>query len=245
MNNNYLEKIKSIAVVSDKKVQLYVFCISNNYEQIYKHCDKETTLVFVDAIINAWKDYQQIQINDLAMIGEIIQKLPDNFCQSIVIDSTDRISGDLKAVFAKCAIRNINVNVICGMTQTGKYYNFGKFLESRSDKVFMENGEQLYESRAIYELALRRADGCCEVCGRKTALEMHHILSGRGNRTQQERLETVIMLCEFCHRGEKGVHGKDGNELNLKLKLKLQEYYKQQGHSEDEIRKLMGGKLYA
>ena len=44
--------------------------------------------------------------------------------------------------------------------------------------------------------------------------------------------------------GRKEYMGKNGRELNLKLKVKLQETYFKQGYSEEEVRKLMGGKLY-
>ena len=44
--------------------------------------------------------------------------------------------------------------------------------------------------------------------------------------------------------GTKGVHGRDGKELDLKLKLQLQDKYFKQGYSEEETRKLMGGRLY-
>ena len=79
-----------------------------------------------------------------------------------------------------------------------------------------------------------RAGGRCELCGRR-AMELHHIISGNGKRQQHEREETCIMLCDCCH---------DHTRLGDTLKHKLQSYYFGQGYSEDEVRKLMGGKLY-
>lgn len=52
------------------------------------------------------------------------------------------------------------------------------------------------------------------------------------------------MLCPDCHRGTNGVHGKNGHILDLKLKLKVQNIYSMTDFSEDDIRKLMGGRLY-
>jgi hypothetical protein len=40
------------------------------------------------------------------------------------------------------------------------------------------------------------------------------------------------------------VHGKNGKELDLRLKRELQEKYFRGGYTEDEVRELMGGKLY-
>ena len=52
------------------------------------------------------------------------------------------------------------------------------------------------------------------------------------------------MLCYEHHRGTWGVHGSRGAELDRQLKRTLQGYYKAQGKSEEETRKLMGGRLY-
>lgn len=98
-------------------------------------------------------------------------------------------------------------------------------------------------NKKIVSEVLERSDGLCEVCSRQGS-ELHHIVFGSGKRQQQEKAESVIVLCFECHRGTMGVHGRDGRKLNIKLKKKLQETYKEQGYKEDEIRKMMGGKLY-
>jgi hypothetical protein len=41
-----------------------------------------------------------------------------------------------------------------------------------------------------------------------------------------------------------GVHGMCGHKLDLYLKLKLQDKYYLNGFNEDEVRKMMGGKIY-
>lgn len=82
-----------------------------------------------------------------------------------------------------------------------------------------------------------RAGGRCELTGEYGPLELHHILGGRGKRKELERAETCIMLAARLHNHQ-------NTELMTELKHKLQSYYFQQGYSEDEVRKLMGGKLY-
>ena len=99
-------------------------------------------------------------------------------------------------------------------------------------------------SKERYKKVVERSKGQCEVCGSNQGIELHHILSGSGRRKQQERYETVIALCFECHRGTYGVHGKYGNELNIRLKQDLQEHYFKQGKSEKEVRVLMGGRIY-
>jgi len=97
-------------------------------------------------------------------------------------------------------------------------------------------------NKQVYNSVSNRAGGYCEVChtyyGER--LELHHIL----RRKIEARSENCIMLCQSCHRGTSGIHGRDGHELDLKLKLKLQRKYFKQGYEEDEVRELMNGRLY-
>ena len=84
----------------------------------------------------------------------------------------------------------------------------------------------------------------CEFCHSNYLVEKHHIIKGRGKRREHENQHSVINLCWYCHKGNKGVHGKDGKHLDLYLKRQLQEKYFEMGYSEDEVRQKMGGKLY-
>jgi 5-methylcytosine-specific restriction endonuclease McrA len=92
----------------------------------------------------------------------------------------------------------------------------------------------------VYYQVMNRADGECEVCNKVAALELHHILRRRVKETQTN----CIMLCHECHQGTFGVHGREGHELDVKLKQKLQTTYFEQGYKEFEVRAMMGGKLY-
>ena len=98
--------------------------------------------------------------------------------------------------------------------------------------------------KKIVEKVLKRSKGLCEVCGSAYLVELHHIIYGRGKRKQYENEFSVIVLCWYCHRGTKGVHGRDGRKLDLYLKRKLQKKYFSMGHNENEVREMMGGKLY-
>ena len=98
-----------------------------------------------------------------------------------------------------------------------------------ANKIPPKTREKVYE-RAWFK---------CEICNSISGLQIHHI-TGR----HSHRLENLMLLCWNCHHGTKGVHGKKGRELDLRLKRDLQHHYKDQGYSEDKIRQLMGGKLY-
>lgn len=84
----------------------------------------------------------------------------------------------------------------------------------------------------------------CELCESTYHVQRHHIVGGRGKRCQHENEYSTIFLCWHCHHGDDGCHGKNGRALTLKLKLLLQQKYFALGFVEDEVRRMMGGKLY-
>jgi hypothetical protein len=59
--------------------------------------------------------------------------------------------------------------------------------------------------------------------------EKHHIFMGTKSRNRSDNDGLFVYLTPESHRGSKGVHGRDGKELNLYLKQKgqktWQEYY--------------------
>ena len=93
--------------------------------------------------------------------------------------------------------------------------------------------------KQVYNAVSQRAYGHCEVCGNGGHLELHHIL----RRKVEATVDNCIMLCPECHRGTKGVHGRDGHKLDFELKFNLQLKYEGRGFSEDQVRELMGGRL--
>lgn len=94
--------------------------------------------------------------------------------------------------------------------------------------------------KKVYAEVEKRAAGECEICKAGGNLELHHIL----RRKVKENQYNCIMLCYEHHRGTYGVHGKYGHLLDMTLKQKLQKTYFKLGYKENEIRELMGGKLY-
>lgn len=92
----------------------------------------------------------------------------------------------------------------------------------------------------MYRAVDERANGRCEICGRRRNLSHHHILGGRGRRKQCERVETVVLACDRCHGHNTG----EQERFLHRLKCALQSWYFKQGHTEEETRDLMGGKLY-
>ena len=58
----------------------------------------------------------------------------------------------------------------------------------------------------------------CFVCGTTLNLHCHHIMFGR-NRKKADEDGLTIYLCYEHHEGTNGVHGKNGHELDEKLKI--------------------------
>jgi hypothetical protein len=56
-------------------------------------------------------------------------------------------------------------------------------------------------------------------------IEVHHVIHGTANRKLSDKYGLVVGLCYQHHRGSFGVHGKNGQSLNLKLKIEAQETF--------------------
>lgn len=70
--------------------------------------------------------------------------------------------------------------------------------EKRATKE--ETNDRTAEIRAA---CVKRAGGECELCSApnddRLPAEMHHLLPGRGRRTQEQAVENCIMVCSMCH----------------------------------------------
>lgn len=58
----------------------------------------------------------------------------------------------------------------------------------------------------------------CFICGSRRDLELHHVMFGSANRKLADEDGLTVWLCPLCHRGTYGVHGREGNGLDLDLK---------------------------
>lgn len=97
--------------------------------------------------------------------------------------------------------------------------------------------------KKIAPKVLERSSGLCKACS-SSGTELHHCIGGSGKRKQHQNEYSVVLLCFECHRGTHGVHGREGKAIDIKLKTQLQDTYFNQGYSEDEVRKKMGGRMY-
>lgn len=65
--------------------------------------------------------------------------------------------------------------------------------------------------------------GTCELCGAEGIMEEHHAIFRGQSKALQECELNKFLLDYKCHRGENGIHGKNGHEADVELKKKLQE----------------------
>lgn len=78
----------------------------------------------------------------------------------------------------------------------------------------------------------------CYVCGQVTNLHSHHILFGK-NRRNSEKYGLKVWLCYQHHEGTDGVHGKNGHELDLRLKKIAQRTF-EETHTGEEFISIFG-----
>lgn len=68
----------------------------------------------------------------------------------------------------------------------------------------------------------------CFNCGNPYNLHLHHIFFGK-NRKNADKDGLTCYLCLWCYEGKNGVHGKNGHELDMKIKREAEkrwcEYY--------------------
>lgn len=77
----------------------------------------------------------------------------------------------------------------------------------------------------------------CHVCGRP-ASEKHHVFHGP-NRHLANYYGMVTMLCRDCHQGTHGVHGRDGHELDERLKREYQAIFEEK-YTREEFMRVFG-----
>lgn len=79
----------------------------------------------------------------------------------------------------------------------------------------------------------------CYVCKTTYNLHLHHICFGTANRKISDKNGFTVYLCQYHHEGTYGVHGKNGKELNLRLKQECQKKY-EENHTREEFISLIG-----
>jgi len=94
-----------------------------------------------------------------------------------------------------------------------------------------------------YDQVFNKDKGRCHECGTTYGLEYHHVIFK--SKHVPNTVDNGVMLCSKDHRGTYGVHGKFGKNLDLKLKLELQNIYKSRDLDFNEIKALMGGRHYS
>ena len=82
-------------------------------------------------------------------------------------------------------------------------------------------------------------NGICYMCNRGIPTEVHHIYFGAKNRKVSDRHGFIVHLCNDCHRGTNGVHGKYGYLVDTYLKKSCQLKY-EETHTRQEFMDLIG-----
>ncbi|WMI81812.1 hypothetical protein [Anaerotignum sp. MB30-C6] len=78
----------------------------------------------------------------------------------------------------------------------------------------------------------------CYITGRTDNLEKHHIYMGKNRKISDDNGFFVYLTLEL-HKGTHGVHGKHGNELDMKLKQDCQRAFEEE-NSHERFMELIG-----
>lgn len=87
---------------------------------------------------------------------------------------------------------------------------------------------------------IERDGGRCVICGNPN-FSIHHVFKGPAKKKiSNQHAEMMVLLCYEHHQGVNGVHGKNGHELDKKLKWEAQQRYEANGHTREEFISLLG-----
>lgn len=80
----------------------------------------------------------------------------------------------------------------------------------------------------------------CYFCKETEKLELHHIYHGTANRRVSDMYGCVVYLCNEHHTGTDGVHGKNGHDRDMQLKIECQKRWEQEYGSRQTFIKTFG-----
>ena len=79
----------------------------------------------------------------------------------------------------------------------------------------------------------------CYITGSSYNLHKHHIYAGNNRKISEREGFWVYLIGYYHNQSNDGVHGKNGHELDLKLKMACQRKY-EETHSREEFIQLIG-----
>ena len=99
-----------------------------------------------------------------------------------------------------------------------------------------------YVSPELAAKVLDRAENQCEWCCAFQQVgdfphNIHHLCGRKVTATKFN----LVLLCNKCHRE---VHANPNSGIDLELKQNLQDRYYSMGHTEEQVRELMSGRIY-
>lgn len=122
-------KISGLGKESVKEVDLAVFVIEDDYTPLVEYLKQSKVLYLVDDFRYSYPE--SVQIADLSIAKALIDNLPKEFCNTVVLDSPDCLDGSLTDVYVACALKGWNMVVVSGISQSNTFYNYNTFLHSR------------------------------------------------------------------------------------------------------------------
>ena len=87
--------------------------------------------------------------------------------------------------------------------------------------------------------SILQANKECYITGSTYNLHLHHIYAGSRRKISDREGFVVWLTGHYHNQSNDGVHGKNGHELDLKLKQDCQRKY-EETHSREEFMQLIG-----
>lgn len=96
------------------------------------------------------------------------------------------------------------------------------------------------KERKVHGKSILQDEKVCYITGYAgSGLHKHHIYFGDGQRDISDEMGFWVYIRNDWHESEYGVHGRDGHQLDLRLKRECQRKY-EETHSRKEFMSLIG-----
>jgi len=112
----------------------------DNYSLLWSAVEGCRALVFIDSY--NWVYFKRfelfefiLEIRDLNIGLTVLKGLPIGSFDTLIIDSTDSMVGDIVPLYEFCVCNNINLFFVLGVTQNKRFFRYNVFFQNTLDEV--------------------------------------------------------------------------------------------------------------
>lgn len=139
-----------------------------------------------------------------------------------LIDNEEKVKESRKKYNIKIRERRAAYDKIIRKKKAKYILQFQKEYRKKYPEKFKNSNKRLFVSIIYKPLILIRDEYRCQICQKTETLELHHILSIKANKNDEDLIfnpKNLIILCEQCHlyKAHDGCHKKINKQIQKQL----------------------------